>query len=206
MGGGLWRGSTTLLAGPTGAGKTTGCLQFVLEGVRRGEPCLYANFQENPMQLARCLRSLGADVEDAKRRGLHLFYASPVELQVDRVIVHLFRQIEQTGTRRVVIDAVGDLISAASDAQRLHDYLYALVQHFTVKGVTSILTFETAGPTAESWFNGGRFSYMSDNIVFLSTDIKDKTRRSVAIIKARASKHDLAVHEAEITEKGLRVL
>ena len=47
---------------------------------------------------------------------------------------------------------------------------------------------------------------MSDNIVFLSTDITDKTRRSVAIIKERASKHDLAVHEAEITEKGLRVL
>jgi circadian clock protein KaiC len=181
-------------------------VQFVLEGVRRGEPCLYANFQENWMQLARCLRSLGADVEDAKHRGLHLFYASPVELQVDRVIVHLFQQIEQTGTRRVVIDAVGDLISAASDTQRLHDHLYALVQHFTVKGVTCILTFETAGPSPETWFSGGRFSYMSDNIVFLSTDIKDKTRRSVAIIKARASKHDLAVHEAEITENGLRVL
>ena len=53
MGGGLWRGSTTLLAGPTGAGKTTAALQFVLEGVRLGEPCLYANFQENPVQLAR---------------------------------------------------------------------------------------------------------------------------------------------------------
>jgi len=177
MGGGLWQGSTTLLAGPTGAGKTTAGLQFVLEGVRRGEPCLYANFQENPMQLARCLRSLGADVEDAKRRGLHLLYASPVELQVDQLIVQMFRQIKQTGTRRVVIDAVGDLTSAASDPQRLHDYLYALVQHFTVRGVTSILMFETEGRLPESWFSGGRFSYMSDNIVLLSTDIKGKTRR-----------------------------
>ncbi len=205
MGGGLWRGSTTVIAGPTGAGKTTAGLQFVLDGVKRGEPCLYANFQENPMQIARCLRSLGADVDDAKRRGLHLMYASPVELQVDRIIVSLFQQIQQTGMRRVVIDAIGDLVTAASDPQRLHDYLYALVQHFTVKGVTSILMFETAGPTLESWFGGGQFSYMSDNIVLLSTDIKDKTRRRIAIIKARASKHDLGSHEAEITEKGLRV-
>jgi len=205
MGGGLWRGSTTVIAGPTGAGKTTAGLQFVLDGVKRGEPCLYANFQENPMQIARCLRSLGADVDDAKRRGLHLMYASPVELQVDRIIVSLFQQIQQTGMRRVVIDAIGDLVTAASDPQRLHDYLYALVQHFTVKGVTSILMFETAGPTLESWFGGGQFSYISDNIVLLSTDIKDKTRRRIAIIKARASKHDLGSHEAEITEKGLRV-
>jgi len=206
LGGGLWRGSTTVLAGATGAGKTTAGLQFVLEGVRRGEPCLYANFQENPMQLARCLRGLGADVEDAKRRGLHLMYVSPVELQVDRIIVNLFQQIQRTGIRRVVIDAIGDLVVAASDPQRLHDYLYALVQHFTVKGVTSILTFETNGSTPDSWFSGGRYSYMTDNIIFLSTDMKDKARRSVSILKARASKHDLATHDAEISENGLRVL
>src|ERR1700722_6537379 len=194
MGGGLWRGSTTVLAGPTGAGKTTAGLQFVLEGVRREEPCLYANFQENPMQLARCLRSLGADVEDVRRRGLHLFYASPVELQVDRVIVHLFRLIEQTGTRRVVIDAVGDLISAASDPQRLHDYLYALVQHFTVRGVTSILMFETTGGGPDSWFDinsaHALFSYLCDNIVVLST-----AARRLSIIKSRATLHDLGSHE-----------
>ena len=59
----------------------------------------------------------------------------------------MFQQIQRVGMRRVVIDAVGDLVSAASDAQRLHDYVYALVQHFTVKGVTSILTFETGEST-----------------------------------------------------------
>jgi circadian clock protein KaiC len=204
LGGGLWRGSTTLLAGPTGSGKTTAGLQFVLEGVRRGEACLYANFQENPMQLARSLRALGADVEDVKRRGLHLIYASPVELQVDRIIVSLFRRLESTEIRRVVIDAVGELVNAASDPRRLHDYLYALVQHFTVRGVTSMLMFETTGGGPDSWFEAagiaGRFSYMSDNIIVLST-----TRRRLSIVKARATPHDLRSYPMEITSQGLRV-
>jgi circadian clock protein KaiC len=204
LGGGLWRGSTTVLAGPTGAGKTTAGLQFVLEGIRRGEPCLYANFQENPMQLARSMRALGADVEDVTRRGLHLMYASPVELQVDRIIVSLFGEIRRKGIRRVVVDAIGELVSAASDAQRLHDYLYALVQHFTVRGVTSFLMFELTGGGPDSWFEsnsvGRRVSYMTDNIIVMST----ATRR-LSVVKARATSHDLGSHEMEITDKGLRV-
>jgi circadian clock protein KaiC len=210
MAGGMLRGSTTVLAGPTGSGKTTAGLQFVLEGLRRGEPCLYANFQENPMQLARALRGLGVDVDDARRRGLHLMYASPVELQVDSIIVGLFQEIERAGTRRVVIDSVSDLISAASDPQRLHDYLYALAQHFTVRGVTSILTFETGGGMADSVLSttvgGGRFAYMCDNIIVLSTDIRERVKRTVAVIKQRASTHDLGIHELQITEKGVRVV
>jgi circadian clock protein KaiC len=210
MGGGLWRGSTTVLAGPTGAGKTTAGLQFVLEGVRRGEPCLYANFQENPMQLARGLRGMGVDVEDVRRRGLYFMYASPVELQVDSVIVSLFRQIQTAGTRRVVIDSLGDLVSAASDAHRLHDFLYALAQQFTVKGVTSILISEASGNLvpdagADHLDLGGRFAFMADNLVLLSRSVASETRRSLTVIKQRASVHDLASHEVEISEKGLRV-
>ncbi len=208
LGGGFWRGSTTLLAGPTGTGKTTAGLQFAIEGVRRGAPCLYANFQENPMQLARALRGLGTDVEDVRRRGLSLMYASPVELQVDRIIVSLFEQIKQAGIRRVVIDAVGDLVNAASDPKRLHDYLYALVQHFTVKGVTSMLVLETATSAERGLGTGkgdGQFSYMSDNIILLSADRTGPASRHLSIVKARATRHDLGVHEIEITAAGLEV-
>lgn len=207
VGGGLWRGSTTLVAGPTGAGKTTLGLQFALEGVKRGEPSLFVNFQENPTQLARVIRNLGGEMTEEQRKSLKVFYSSPVELQIDSVIVTIFKRIREEKIKRVVIDAVGDLMMAASDPQRLHDYLYALIQHFAVMGVTTILNFETAGGVSDigAASGGGRFSYMSDNIVLLATEVKEKVKRTAAVIKARGTAHDLDVHEIEITERGVHV-
>jgi circadian clock protein KaiC len=206
VGGGLWRGTTTLLAGPSGAGKTTIGLQFALEGARQGEPSLYMNFQENPTQLMRTIRSLGVDLETAQAQGLDLVYASPVELQIDSIIVDMFRRIQQRGTRRLVIDAIGDLASAATDTQRLHDYLYALVQHFAVNTVTSVLNFETVGNALGGNGIQNAMSYLSDNVILLTVEGEERTQRRLRILKTRGSAHDNRVREVEITDAGLRVL
>jgi circadian clock protein KaiC len=204
--GGLWRGTTTLLAGPSGAGKTTIALQFAIEGARQGEPTLYMNFQENPTQLVRTIRALGTDLEEAQSRGLELVYASPVELQIDSIIVDMFRRIQQRGVRRLVIDALGDLASAASDPQRLHDYMYALVQHFAVSTITTILNFETKGNAISGVGVQDAMSYLSDNVVLLTVDGEERIRRKVRILKTRGSAHDPQVREVEITAAGLSIL
>jgi circadian clock protein KaiC len=206
LGGGLWRGSTTLLAGPSGAGKTTIGLQFALDGAMRGEPTLYMNFQENPTQLVRTIRALGVDPEVARARGLDLVYASPVELQIDSIIVDMFRRIQQRGVRRLVIDALGDLASAATDTQRLHDYLYALVQHFAVSSITSVLNFETTGNAISGDGVQNAMSYLSDNVVLLTLDGEERTRRRLRVLKTRGSAHDSMIREVEITAAGLSVL
>jgi circadian clock protein KaiC len=204
--GGLWRGSTTLLAGPSGAGKTTIGLQFALAGVMRGEPTLYINFQENPTQLERTIRALGVDLEEARANGLDLVYASPVELQIDSIIVDMFRRIQQRGVRRLVVDALGDLAAAATDAQRLHDYLYALVQHFAVSKITSVLNFETTGNAIAGDGLQNAMSYLSDNVLLLTLDGEERTRRRLRVLKTRGSAHDPMVREVEITAAGLSVL
>ena len=203
--GGVWRGTTTLLAGPSGAGKTTIGLQFALEGASQGEPTLYMNFQENPTQLIRTIRALGVDPEEAQAQGLDLVYASPVELQIDSIIVDMFRRIQQRRVRRVVIDALGDLASAATDPQRLHDYLYALVQHFAVSTITSVLNFETAGNTIAGNGIQNAMSYLSDNVVLLTVDGEERTRRMLRILKTRGSAHDTRVREVEISAAGLKI-
>jgi circadian clock protein KaiC len=204
--GGVWRGTTTLLAGPSGAGKTTIGLQFALEGARNGEPTLYMNFQENPTQLIRTIRGLGFDVDKVRAQGLELVYASPVELQIDSIIVDMFRRIQQRHVRRVVIDALGDLASAATDSQRLHDYLYALVQHFAASTITSILNLEIVSGATSGLSIQNAMSYLSDNVLLLSLDGANRTRRRLRVLKTRGSAHDTKVREVEITDAGLRVL
>jgi circadian clock protein KaiC len=204
LGGGLWRGSTTLLGGPTGSGKTTIGLQFTLEGVRQGEPGLYVHLEENPTQMAYLVEGFGTAAETP---GLHMLYHSPVELQIDSLVDEMFRLIRERGVKRVVIDAVGDLVTAVRDPQRLHDYLYALSQHFAAKGVTAMFTFETARPGLTGGYAiDAPFSHLSDNIIVLEAGIEEEqTRRRLRVLKTRGSAHDPRVRVVEITAEGITI-
>jgi circadian clock protein KaiC len=205
--GGFWTGSATLLAGPTGAGKTTMAIQFILEGLRRGERCLLVNFQENPTQLAHQMEEIGGKLDDATRDRLELLYVSAVELPIDRIVVSIFQALRRNAIHRVVIDALGDLAGAASDPTRMHDYLYALVQHFAVMGVSSLLTLETDPPIMASDASHGRLSHMTDNIVFLDIGSRGGIiGRTLRVAKARGVAHDLQAHELLIDNHGLRIV
>jgi circadian clock protein KaiC len=203
LSGGLWRGSSTLVAGPSGAGKTTLGLHFALDGARRGEPALFVNFQENPTQLARSIAGIDDDRAPGVDSLLDLMYCSPVELQIDSIIVELFRRIKQNRVTRVVLDAVGDLALWAGDPQRLHDYIYALTQHLAVNRITSLLTLETAANAEKLPF--GTISYMADNLIVLGLAGDETTRRTIRVLKTRGSAHDPRVREMEIQPTAIRI-
>lgn len=205
LGGGLWAGSSVLVAGQTGAGKTTLALQFVLEGLAKGEPALYVNFQENPTQLARSITSLGWTMSDAFDRGLHLLYASPVEMQIDSILTELFATLERGNVKRVVIDSLGDLVGATEDdTNRIFGYLYALTQHFAVRRIASVMTLETRQLAEHAL--AGQISALSDAIFTLQVErTGDRVRRTLQVTKARGTEHDLDVHTLQITGKGVSV-
>jgi circadian clock protein KaiC len=136
-----------------------------------------------------------------------VLYESPVELQIDSVINRVFRMLDEHQLKRVVVDSLGDLATAASDPQRLHDYMYALMQHFVIHRTTCIVTAEaTLGDASSATGLHGLFSYMSDNVVRITATITDRIRRSVCVTKTRGSAHDLDVRGLELTGAGARVV
>jgi circadian clock protein KaiC len=95
---------------------------------------------------------------------------------------------------------------AATDQQRLHDYLYALVQHFAVSTITSILTFETFAGAVTAHGVDNAMSYLSDNVMLLTVGGEERTRRSIRILKTRGSGHDLRIRDVAITGAGLEIV
>jgi circadian clock protein KaiC len=207
-GGGLWRGSTTLVMGASGTGKTTLGLQFALEGVRTGERTLFLNLQEGPTQLAQTIRALGVECEDYRARGFFLQYESPVELRIDALVVRLSRMIEEHGLRRVVIDGLTEVSRAATSEQRFHEYAYALTQHFRSEGVTAMLTMEGASTMRglESSLNRSRVSSLCDGLIMLENAAgTERGGRWIRVVKMRRSHHPLEGRPFIITDRGLRV-
>jgi len=178
----------------------------MLEGHRHGEGVLFVNFQENPAQVKRMIRGLGTDPERAYATGFYHIYTSPVELQIDSVIDEIFSFIETARVRRVVVDAVGDLAEGASDPQRLHDFLYSLVQHFVVRNVTSILNLESAQGVAGGRDEEQRWSYMSDNVLLMERSAGGDGERTIRVVKTRNSSHDPRPHRMEIRRDGVHVI
>jgi circadian clock protein KaiC len=204
---GWLRGTSTLVVGPSGAGKTLLGLHFLRQGAEDGEPSLLVGFQESPVQVQREIHSLGWDVEALFAPGcLDILYRSPVELQIDTIVQELFARIERDRVKRVVIDALGDLERSAADPRRFFDYLYALTQHFATHDVASMLILEEESRHASLDGSAGtHLLYVSDNLLRLEMELGSELARTVRILKSRGSAHDGRRRGLRIAEQGLEV-
>ncbi|MQA60302.1 MAG: hypothetical protein GEU86_02165 [Actinophytocola sp.] len=198
---GLWRGSSTMIAGPSGVGKTLLALHFAFAGVQRGEVSLIATLQENPIQLERILRSFSWSLQDA---GIELMYRSPVDLYLDEWVYDLLDRLKQTGATRLVIDSLGELRSACTDELRFREFIYSLLQRCTRENISVTMTQEVP-----DLFGIGRLSeigtsHLSDNVIVLQfLHDESKVKRAITVLKTRGSDHDQHVRQFDITSEGV---
>jgi circadian clock protein KaiC len=198
---GYWPGVATLVAGPSGAGKTLMGLHFVVSGARRGEPGIIASLQENPTQLERVAQGFGWSLAED---GIELLYRSPVDLYIDQWVYELLAAIERTGARRVLIDSLGDLAFAAGDQMRYREYLYSLVQRCSRLGVSLLMTYELPELFQLIRLSEVGVSHVSDNVVVLQyLRHQSELRRTLTVLKTRASLHQPQIREFTITPEGI---
>jgi circadian clock protein KaiC len=198
---GYWPGASTLCAGPSGCGKTLMGLHFVFNGVRQGEPGVLATFQEHPTQLARIVGEFGWSLDE---ENIELMYRSPVDLYIDEWVYDLLAAVERTGARRVLIDSLSDIQFAAPDEIRFREYMYSLVQRFSRQGVSMFMTSELPDLFQVTRLSEFGVSHLSDNVVLLQYVRDGSTvRRTLTVLKTRASRHEPEIREFRITPEGV---
>ena len=198
---GYWPGASTLLAGPTGSGKTLMGLHFIFNGVRQGEPGVIATLQENATQLERVVQGFGWSLNEP---GVEVMYRSPVDIYIDEWAYELLDTVRRTGARRVLIDSLIDLRSGVADGTRFREFIYSLMQRFAKLGVSTMLTFEVADLFGAERLSDDAVSPLSDNVVLLSY-LRDEglLKRTMTVVKTRASRHDPAVRQFVIGPNGI---
>ena len=199
---GYWPGASTLVAGPTGAGKTLMGLHFVFEGARAGESGVIATLQENPTQLERIIRSFGWSL---RNDNVTLMYRSPVDLYVDEWVYDLLDTADSVGASRVLVDSLGDLQAASHDMTRFREYVYSLLHRCSLRNVSVMMTYEIPELYGVTKLTEYGASHLADNVVLLQYAGFDEAAvsRTLTVLKTRASSHDPRVREFEISQKGI---
>ncbi|HSO93015.1 MAG TPA: ATPase domain-containing protein [Candidatus Dormibacteraeota bacterium] len=201
LGSGYWPGASTLVLGPSGAGKTLMGLHFIFNGGRQGEPGVIASLQENKTQLQRVTAGFGWSLDEPY---VEMMYRSPVDVYIDEWVYELIQIVEQTRARRVLIDSLADLRLTATEETRFQEFTYSLVQRFSQRGISVMMTLESPELFHPERLSDSAVSHISDNVVLLTyVQEKNLINRAMTVIKSRASHHDPAIRQFRIGPRGI---
>lgn len=216
LSGGLTRGTSGLLIGSIGTGKTLLGLHFVLSGIQAGEPGVFLGFRESRRQLIEKASTfaMGQELTAALAPGGHLTLQrwAPVELSPDIVANRLLEAIDTAGARRLVVDSVIELERAVArngDPARVADYMAALIEALRARDVTALFIKEHPKVLAsELDLSTGPISVLAENVLMLrQLEYRSALHRVLSVLKMRFSAHDHMLREFTITApEGIRVL
>ncbi len=200
---GFFRGSTILVSGTAGTGKTSIAAAFADASCRRGDRCLFAAFEESPLQLLRNMRSIGIDLQPWVDGDLLRITASRPMLQgLEMHLVALHRQIEEFEPESVVVDPISNLL-AAGEASEVEATLTRLIDYLKDRGITTLMTSLTQAGSAPATAEAGVSSLM-DAWIGVSMEMVGMERvRRLQVLKARGTAHSNRVHRVEMSETGI---
>jgi circadian clock protein KaiC len=202
-GGGLFRGSTVLISGTSGSGKSSFAGQIAQASAERGERCLYFAFEESSAQIIRNMRSIGLRLDRRVKAGnLRFDAARPTLLGLEGHLTRMHRAFRDFEPRMVVLDPISNLATAGSEAAAAA-MLLRLIDFFKSRGATLVMTNLTEGGRALEKTDIGVSSIVDTWVVVRDIETSGERNRGIYVLKSRGMAHSNQVREFRLTDRGI---
>ena len=205
--GGVVAGSSTLLLGAPGSGKTLLGLSFLAAGAEAGEPGLYFGFYESPPRLVAKGEGIGLRLGPLSQDGLlTIEWRLPIEQILDDLVRRMLVRLKRTGATRLFVDGLDAIMMSAAFPERLPAFFTALSNELRGRGISTFFSQEMAVFGADIDLPVAGVSAAVENIVMLRyVEYEAHLRRLLSILKVRESSYDSSLREFKITPRGIEV-
>lgn len=214
--GGVPRGRATLVAGTAGSGKTVFAMQFLLQGIARGENGVFVTFEESPEDLRRNVLGFGWHIAASEAAHQFTFVDAAPRPDEERLeagaydfsalVARIEASVRRVGAKRVALDSIGAVFAQFSDSSTVRRELYRISAALKTMGVTTMVTTERNedyGPLSRH----GMEEFVADNVILLRNVLDDeKRRRTVEILKFRGCSHQKGEYPFSVGRDGIVVI
>jgi len=207
LGGGPQRGTTTLISGPAGTGKTTLALQYLIAACERGENTVIYQFDERVGTLISRARQLGVDLETWVDEGrLSIRQIDPAEIAPGEFAAMVRQAVEERDVRIILIDSLNGYMAAMPQEQQLILQLHELLSYLSHRGVVTLLINPQQGFFGSMNAHELNVSYIADVVILLRFfEAEGRIRKALSVVKNRSGAHEDTIRELRIDAQGLRV-
>jgi circadian clock protein KaiC len=206
LGGGLHYGTSNLLIGPAGSGKTTIATLFAHAACERGERVSYYVFDETVATLAERASEMGLNLGPHIQAGrLRIEQMDPAQISPGELTWNIRRAVEQEGTRVVVLDSLNGYVNAMPQEEFLHLHLHELLSYLSQQGVMTVMVLAQHGLVG-AMGTPIDVSYLADSVIITRFfEALGTIRKAISIIKKRSGPHEGAVRELNMGPGGVQV-
>jgi len=205
--GGFLPGSTILIRGASGTGKTSLAFQFLLEGLQKGEPGLFITFEEFPHNLCRDVQSLGFDLSTLEAEdNLHIVFTCPEILfeSLQSPESRLYKTIIDHNFRRAAVDSVVHFNRCTDDPNTLRKMYTTIINALRREQITTLLLSEEY--RISHYADPGGLAYLSDGIILLRyVEVESAIERAIVVLKLRGSDHAREIRHYKFQQGGMVV-
>jgi len=200
---GVYRGSSILVSGTAGTGKTSIAAYFVEAACRRGERALYFAFEEAPAQIMRNMRSIGLDLEPWVERGLLRFHAArPTLYGLEMHLTTIHKALNDFNPQVVVLDPISNLTSVGTTLE-VKSTLNRIIDYMKMQQITGVFTNLTMGGESLEHTDVGVSSLMDTWILLNCLELGGERNRVLYLLKSRGMAHSNQVREFLLTDQGV---